>query len=274
MPCPAEPAQALLPPLAATEKYSVESVIWLKHWTPALFSLRITRGDIFHFVPGQFARLGLRRADGEFVWRAYSVCSAPDTGYLEFYLVTVPGGKFTDEVANYDIGAPILLERHPQGFLTADRLCRGAGGKELWMLATGTGLGPFLSMLRDAQTWREFDHLILVHSVRHAGEFAYAGEISAWQNVAPFADAKAQLHYVRTATREHAHGCLHGRIAALIENGTLAEAAGVAFDPGRSRFMLCGNPEMVEQTRKLLKARGYRNDRRLEPGHIVVENYW
>jgi ferredoxin/flavodoxin---NADP+ reductase len=166
------------------------------------------------------------------------------------------------------------VERKAQGFLTADRLCRGAGRKDLWMLATGTGLGPYLSILQDPQTWEQFENLIVAHSVRHANELAYAEMLTAMQEHPPFGNARARLHCVTTVTRENVHGALQGRIPALIEGGQLENAAGVAFSHDWSRFMLCGNPEMVAQTRKLLKDRGFTNDRKLEPGHIAVENYW
>jgi ferredoxin/flavodoxin---NADP+ reductase len=267
-------ASAPLPELADTEKYTAESIIWMRHWTPTLFSFRVSRDSDYQFIPGQFARLGIRNPAGEFVWRAYSVCSAKDQDFLEFYSVVVPDGRFSSRIVAYQNGDIILVERKAQGFLTADRFYRGAGKRDLWMLATGTGVGPYISILQDAETWRQFDNLIVVHSVRLASELAYAEAFSAWQAAAPFPDARARLHYVKTVTREQTPGALGARINVLIENAELEKATGVALGDERSRFMLCGNPEMVEQTRKLLKERGFRNDRKLEPGHIAVENYW
>lgn len=260
--------------LTSAEKYTTERITWMHRWAPTLFSFRLSRAAAYRFTPGQFARLGLRKEDGQFVWRTYSLCSAPDADQLEFYSVVVPQGEFTSRLCAYDVGATVLVERKALGFLTADRLCRGAGRKDLWMLATGTGLGPYLSIIQDPQTWQQFDNLIVAHSVRHADELAYAEMLTAMQEHPPFGNAQAKLHYVATITREIARGALQGRITALIEGGQLENAAGVAFSHDRSRFMLCGNPEMVEQTRKLLKDRGFKNDRKLEPGHIAVENYW
>jgi len=260
--------------LTSTEKYTAERITWMHRWAPPLFSFRLSRAATYKFTPGQFARLGLRKEDGQFVWRAYSLCSAPDADHLEFYSVVVPQGEFTGRLCNYDVGATVLVEKKAQGFLTADRFYRNAGRKDLWMLATGTGLGPYLSILQDSQTWQQFDNLIVVHSVRHADELAYAEMLKAMQEHPPLGKAKAKLHYVATVTRENASGALQGRITALIEDGQLENAAGVALSHDWSRFMLCGNPEMVEQTRKLLKDRGFKNDRKLEPGHIAVENYW
>ncbi len=260
--------------LASTEKYTIERVTWMQHWSPTLFSFRLSRGTDYQFIPGQFARLGLRKPDGEFVWRAYSLCSAPAHDYLEFFSVMVPEGEFTGKVAAYAPGDVLLVERKAQGFLTADRFYRGEGRKDLWMLATGTGLGPYLSVLQDVETWRRFENLIVVHSARHANELAYAQQLQDMQKQAPFADAVAKLRYVSTVTRESAAGALQGRIGALIEDGQLEQAAGVALSLDFSRFMLCGNPQMVDETRALLKGRGFRNDRKLEGGHIAVENYW
>lgn len=270
------PPRATLPlaQLTDTEKYSVERVTWLHHWVPTLFSFRLSRSAAYQFIPGQFARLGLRKPDGEFVWRAYSICSAPTVEYLEFFSVVVPDGEFTGRVAAYTTADVLLVEKKAQGFLTADRFYRSEGRKDLWMLATGTGLGPYLSVLQDAETWRRFENLIVVHSVRHANELAYAQMLQAMQERAPFNDAVAKLRYVPTVTRESAAGALQGRIGALIEDGHLEKAAGVVLSLDFSRFMLCGNPQMVEQTRALLKERGFRNDRKLEGGHIAVENYW
>lgn len=271
-----DPSQATLPlaELTPTEKYTVEHVTWLHHWAPTLFSFRLSRSAAYQFIPGQFARLGLRKPDGEFVWRAYSICSAPAADYLEFFSVVVPDGEFTGRVAAYTTADVLLVEKKAQGFLTADRFYRSEGRKDLWMLATGTGLGPYLSLLHDAETWRRFENLIVVHSARHANELAYAQTLKEMQSRAPFSDAVAKLRYVPTVTRELAAGALQGRIGALIEDGQLEKAAGVDLSLDYSRFMLCGNPQMVEETRALLKERGFRNDRKLEAGHIAVENYW
>jgi ferredoxin/flavodoxin---NADP+ reductase len=259
-------------PQPAAEKFTAQHVISWHEWAPTLFSFRVSRDPAYHFVPGQFARMGQRKDDGSTVWRAFSVCSPPSADFLEFFAVVVPHGEFTSLLYARRVGAEILLERPAQGFLTADRLWRGDDPKDLWMLATGTGLGPYVSMLSDAEVWKHFERLVVVHSVRHEAELGYAAELKAWSEKPPFEGAR--LSYVPTVTREPETQLLKGRIPALIESGDLEKAAGVSFDSVRSRFMLCGNPEMVEQTRALLKSKGFTNDRRLVPGHIAVENYW
>jgi len=257
---------------ASPDRISEERVVHWRDWMPGLFSFRISRPADYGFAPGQFARLGIQTDSGEWIWRAFSVASPPSADHLEFYAVVVEGGQFTPLLNERRIGATVKVEKPAQGFLTADRLWRGEGAKDLWMLATGTGLGPYLSMLGDAAVWQHFERLVLVHSVRHAAELAYREQLSDWTKVAPHAGG--HLVYVPTLTRETAPGTTAGRITTLIGNGGLEQAAKVNFDPARSRFMLCGNPAMVEESRALLKARGFTNDRKLTPGHIAVENYW
>jgi len=148
------------------EKFTVQHVTSWHEWAPTLFSFRVSRDPEYRFVPGRFARMGQRKDDGGTVWRAFSVCSAPQADYLEFFAVVVPHGEFTSLLDRRRVGAEILLEKPAQGFLTADRLWRGEGPKDLWMLATGTGLGPFLSMLRSGQAFERAERVLLVHGTR------------------------------------------------------------------------------------------------------------
>jgi ferredoxin--NADP+ reductase len=157
--------------------------------------------------------------------------------------------------------------------MTPDRF--GDGG-ELWMLATGTGIGPFISMLRDPYVWNKFTKLILVHCVRHADEFAYGDELATLAETPP-EGATARLQYLRTVTRDapaNDSQLLTGRITTLIANGNLEQCAGVTLNENTSRIMMCGNPEMIEDTRRLLHERGLRPVRRALPGHFLTENYW
>ena len=266
--------------LLDTDKHTAQRIVWMRFWTPSLFSFRISRAAGYAFVPGQFARLGVPRREDEMVWRAYSICSGPAEDTLEFFSVVVPDGHFSSRLARYQVGDTVLVERKAQGFLTADRFYRGEGPKDLWLLCTGTGLGPYLSILKDPETWQRFETIVVVHSVRQAAELAYADQLRAWCGTPPLAGARARLRYVATVTREPPpaasalHPVLQGRITTLIESGALAAAADLPLSDARSRFMLCGNPQMVDDTRQLLKAHGFRNDRKLEAGHIAVENYW
>src|SRR5512134_517497 len=153
------------------DKYTTERITAVRPWTENLFSFRTTRDRGYRFVPGQFARLGVPgAAEGSIVWRAYSIASASYDEHLEFFSVVVPGGAFTGRLATLKEGDAIHVERKSYGFLTTDRF---RAGRDLWMLATGTGLAPFLSILREFETWESYDNLVLVQSVRTQQELAY-----------------------------------------------------------------------------------------------------
>jgi ferredoxin/flavodoxin---NADP+ reductase len=166
-----------------------------------------------------------------------------------------------------------LLERPAQGFLTLDRF---KDGRDLWLIGTGTGLAPYISMLRERSTWQRFVNIVVALSVREAGDLAYVEELQGLcvSHTASGSAGEAKLRFITSLTREAKEGALQGRLTALTESGALEQAAGLPFDLAASRFMLCGNPEMVESMRALLKARGFAMNRRLTPGHIIVENYW
>lgn len=263
-------------PATVHAKATCESIVSVHWWSDTLFTFRTTRPEAFLFAPGQYARLGLQDGAG-MLWRAYSVTSAPSESELEFYGIVVPGGAFTTRLRSMQPGMSLWIEKTPYGFMTVDRF---ADGQALWMLATGTGLGPYLSILRDPAVWDRFADLVLVHGVRHARELAYQDVIAALQQMPPTgARNPGRLQTIACTTREdppetEAAGRLHGRITALIESGALEARAGLPLTPETARVMLCGNPEMIEETRKLLHGRGMKPCRRLNPGQFVTENYW
>jgi len=168
-------------------------------------------------------------------------------------------------------GDAICVERASYGFLTINHF---APGKDLWLLASGTGLGPFLSILQDPATWRAYESLIVVHSVRNASDLAYRDKLAAFSHQAPVAASPSRLRYLPVVTRESCPSALGARIPHLIEDGRLEAAAGVELDPQRSRIMVCGNPEMSRDLRRLLTVRGFRTNRRGAPGQLAFENYW
>jgi ferredoxin--NADP+ reductase len=265
--------QSQMNPESLAEKATPETVTQVLRWTDKLFSITTTRPAEYSFTPGQYARLGLQDEHG-MVWRAYSIVSSPSEDALEYYGVLVPGGAFTTRLADIMPGDTLWTDRQRFGVMTADRF---VDGDDLWMLATGTGLGPFISILRDGAVWKRFKRLVLVHCVRHAEEFCYAEELRGMQAMPP-AGATATLTLVQSATRdapcEQHPGRLNARITTLLENGRLEQAAGIPLTVEASRIMLCGNPEMIEDTRRLLHHRGMRPCRRLLPGQFVTENYW
>jgi ferredoxin--NADP+ reductase len=254
-------------------KINAEPVVWVHRWNEGLMSFRVHRDPGYVFVPGQFARIGIQKEDGEAIWRAYSIVSAPHEKFLEFFLVILPSGEFSSRVGKIKVGDSILVEQAPQGFLTIDRFKQPGLEQDLWLIGTGTGMAPFISMLRDATVFWRYQNIVLVWSVRSRQDLGYVEEL---ENLSKLYDKEelARFHFVKTLTRDSLPSALGGRITALVESGELETVAGVPFSDARSRFMLCGNPDMVEGMRVLLKGRGFRMNRRLEPGHIIVENYW
>ncbi|WP_342063300.1 ferredoxin--NADP reductase [Acinetobacter pittii] len=250
------------------EKFSVEKVLSVHRWTPTLFSFTITRPAHFKFTAGQFARIGLKVGE-ELVVRAYSVVSSPFDETLEFFSIVVPDGAFTSNLQHLKVGDELYLEKIPYGYLTLARYQQPLP-HDLWLLATGTGLAPFLSMLQDFDTWSKYQKINLVYSVRTAAELAYVDRI---QEIAEtFGEGHNGFKFIPIITRDPS-APLHERLPILIENGELEKSAGIELNPATSHVMLCGNPQMVDDTKEALKRRGLTMNRRGE-GNIAVENYW
>lgn len=256
---------------ASEEKFTRQTLLDVQPLTPSLFTLRTTRDAGFRFRAGQFARLGVTKADGSTVWRAYSMVSSPHDEFLEFFSIVVPGGEFTSELSRLSVGDTLLVDRQAFGFLTLDRFI---DGRDLWLLSTGTGIAPFLSILQDFEVWEKFQRIILVYSVREAQELAYQALIAGLAEREYLAEHAHKLQFIATVTREQHPGALQGRITQLLENGELERAAGVQITPEHSRVMLCGNPQMIDDTRNLLKQRDLQLSLSRRPGQVAVENYW
>lgn len=254
--------------IMSIEKFSLEKVLSVHRWTNTLFSFTLTRPAHFKFTAGQFARIGLKVGD-ELVVRAYSVVSSPFDETLEFFSIVVPDGAFTSNLQHLQVGDELYLEKIPYGFLTLTRYQLPLP-HDLWLLATGTGLAPFISMLQDFDTWSKYKKINLIYSVRTASELAYATRIE--EIAATFGEGHSGFKFVPIITRDP-NAALHDRLPVLIENGELEKAVGLQFNTESSHVMLCGNPQMVEDTKEALKARGLIMNRRGE-GNIAVENYW
>ncbi|OZI23339.1 ferredoxin--NADP(+) reductase [Bordetella genomosp. 9] len=274
-------------------KYTRQTVTEVRSWVPGkLFSLRVTRDPGFVFKAGQFARVGLPESDEPgaepTLWRAYSMVSGPLDNELEFYSIVVPEGPFSPRMAALRPGDALYVEKNPFGFLTIDRFAPAAGAaaaasepgaySDLWLLATGTGLSAYLSILRDPATWKTFRRIILVHGVRTAEELAYRQEIEGWSTLPEFADIHRadprKLIYLPVATREALPGVPQARLTTLIQDGRLETLVGEKLDPAHAKVMLCGNPDMLADARKLLSEKGFAPGRRGIPGNLAVENYW
>ncbi len=255
-------------------------------WTPNLFSFTVTRPDSFKFTAGQFVRLGVNPSKlkyhqdklqdeelNEDIFRAYSIVSSPFDEVLEFFSIVIEDGAFTSQLQHLQVGDELLLNTMPFGFLTLARYQKPLP-KDLWLLATGTGLAPFLSMLQDLQTWEDYEHIVLAYSARSKDELAYIEQIERLQqDFGTLVDNPAKLIFVPIVTREPMAGALNERLPQLLLNGALQKQAGIPLDIDNAHVMLCGNPEMVEDTKETLKTMGMVMNRRGE-GNIAVENYW
>lgn len=246
------------------QKWVEGTVVDQKRWTETLFSLYV-RADVSAFEAGQFAKLALA-VEGEVVARPYSFVNAPEERPHEFYYVTLPGGPLTQRLCRLEAGDPIQVAPRPSGFLVLSEV---PDGENLWLISSGTGLGPFLSILKTEAPWRRFSQVVLVHAVRHAGELTYRDCLDRLRD-----EHRGQLRVVSFVSREAKPGALQGRVPVSIEDGRLESAAGVALSAKASQVMLCGNPGMVADITEALKLRGMRKHRRREPGHITMENYW
>lgn len=251
-----------------TEKCTVERVLSIHAWTPTLLSFRTTRPAGFRFSAGHYTRLGLG-ADEAVVWRPYSMASAPQDEFLEFIAVLVPGGAFSEQLKQLRVGDSLRVDRASYGFLTVNQL---APGRDLWLLASGTGLGPFVSILRDTAVWQSHQRLILVHSVRRSAELAWRDEIAALP--AKHGETRARLSYIPIVTREPGATALAARIPLLLADGRLEAAADSPLSLADSRLMVCGNPDLARELREFLGARGYATNRRGVPGQMAFEKYW
>lgn len=261
--------------LQSSDRATRETLTAVRHWAPGLYSFKTTRPPEYRFTAGQYARLGLPNAEGNLIWRAYSIVSSTAENELEYYVIDVPGGAFTSMLRQLAPGDPILLDRQSFGVMLPERF---ADGEDLWMLATGTGLGPFIAILREDAVWQRFRNLIVVHSVRNPSEFSYHDELLGLQKQhASLEMPQAKLQLLQTCTRgaEGDTGSyLCRRITTLLHSGELEQRAGLRLTPEHSRVMLCGNPAMIEEMRDILKARGMRPVRRDTPGQYLAENYW
>lgn len=254
--------------------YTCQTVTARQDWVPGkLFSLRVTRPAGFSFEAGQFARLGLPEEDGgaPTLWRAYSMVSGVQDPWLEFYSVVVPDGAFSPRLAALREGDSLYIDKTVFGFLT---LSRFADGEDLWLIASGTGLSAYLSMLAEPGLWQQFRRVVIVHGVRTGDELAYRAEIDAWRARAGVHEGAERLVYLPIASRETLPGKPQARLTTLLEDGRLEALAGIALDPARSRIMLCGNPGLLTDARAFLKTRGFLPGRRGIPGNLAVENYW
>ena len=248
--------------------FNEEQVLSVHHWTDRLFSFTTTRSQALRFSNGHFTMIGLM-VDGKPLLRAYSIASANYEDHLEFLSIKVEEGPLTSRLQHIKVGDTIIVGRKPTGTLLSDYLLPG---RRLYMLSTGTGLAPFMSIVRDPEIYDKFDQLVLVHGVRQVDELAYHDLlVEHLPNHEFLGDlVSSKLRYYPTVTRESYKNT--GRVTELIESGKLFEDLGVpAFDPAVDRVMICGSAEMLRDLKHILEARGFKEGNTTSPGDFVIE---
>jgi ferredoxin--NADP+ reductase len=245
-----------------------ETVLSVHHWTDRLFSFTTTRDPTLRFSNGHFTMIGLK-VDGKNLLRAYSIVSANYEEHLEFLSIKVPDGPLTSRLQHIQVGDKIVVGRKPTGTLLIDYLLPG---KNLYLLGSGTGLAPFLSVARDPDTYERFEKVIVVHGVREVQELAYHDYLSTELQQHEFLGemVRNQMLYYPTVTREaYEH---QGRITDLIASDKLPADLGLsALDPAVDRIMICGSPGLNKDMRAILDARGFKEGSTTTPGDYVVE---
>lgn len=239
-------------------------VVGQQHWNDKLHTLFID-APVAPYQAGQFVKIGLE-IDGEIVGRPYSLVNPPARPPLELYYIHVPQGALTSCLVRLAPGDDILVSPHANGFMVLDEIPQA---RHLWLMATGTGVGPFLAMLDDGKVWERFERVVLVYAVRTLDELCYR------ERIARVSETHAgRFVFIPFISRESHDFALPGRIPQAIGSGLLESRAGIAITPEGSQCVLCGNPAMVEEVMQCLIARGLKKHRRRDPGHITTETYW
>ncbi len=249
--------------------YTTESILSVHHWNETLFSFTTTRDPGLRFENGHFVMIGLE-VDGKPLTRAYSIASANYEEHLEFLSIKVPHGPLTSRLQHIKVGDPLLVSKKPVGTLVTHDLLPG---RHVYLFSTGTGLAPFMSIIKDPETYDRFEKIILIHGVRQVSELAYRDYI---QNDLPAneffgEEVRKKLIYYPTVTREEFETT--GRVTTLIENGKLFSDIGLPpLDPAVDRAMICGSPGMLKDISALLTERGLKISGGVgEPGDFVIE---
>ncbi len=241
-----------------------------KIWTDGLFTITIKADGVNPFKPGQFLQLGVypegkQGVEDAIINRPYSVAS-PHGDELEFFIVLVPEGELTPKLWALEVGDPLLVNDRGAGRFSLDHT---PDAEHLWLFATGTGLAPYIAMLRTDAPWQRFKKIVVVHGVRHEADLAYTEELSEHRTTHP-----GQFELIQSLTREQSEVAMRGRIPALLASGQLEKAADCKLTKDSSSVMLCGNPAMLDSMEELLNSRGMVKHRSKAPGQIVLERYW
>lgn len=242
-------------------------VLARRDWTDKLFSLQIAAG-ISPFIAGQFIKLSLQHEERRLA-RAYSLVNPPGTDYVEILAVAVEDGQLSPKLQDLKVGDTLEVSASAAGFMTLNELPEAPReGRQLWMLSTGTAVGPFISMLKTDEPWLRFEHLVLVYGVRYGADLAYLEELRA------LASSNPNFTLLLSVTREALADAMTSRIPDALASGELESRAGLSLSPEHSQVMICGNPGMVADTQSMLLERGLTKNLRRDPGQITVEKYW
>ncbi|WP_325891437.1 ferredoxin--NADP reductase [Grimontia sp. NTOU-MAR1] len=239
-------------------------VIENRRWSKDLFSL-VLDANVDAFTAGQFTKLGLE-IDGKIIQRAYSFVNPPNSKYLEIYATRVADGLLSPRLHALETGDSVLITQEASGFFTLEEIPEG---DDLWMLSTGTAIGPFLSILQQDEVWQRFRKVVLVHAVRFSADLSYQAEINELQQ-----KRSDQIIVQPFVSREPKAGALSGRITHALEDGLLERMVGLHMTQQKSQVMLCGNPQMVKDVRAILIEKGLEKNLRRKPGNITTEQYW
>lgn len=251
-------------------KWCTANVVSKKVWTQGLFTISVAVPDVTEFLPGQFLQLGLfpeghQGEEAKLINRPYSVAS-PHGDVLEFFIVLVEDGELTPRLWKLEPGDSVEVSQRAAGSFT---LKKTPEAETLWLLATGTGLAPYIAMLRTDEPWEKFQKICVVHGVRQFADLAYTEELKAYEEKFP-----GRFKLAQALTREEADGTMNGRIPSLFESGELESVTGFQCRADNSSVLLCGNPAMLDTMEELLGKREMKKHRSKSPGQIVLERYW
>ncbi|MGD6858469.1 MAG: FAD-binding oxidoreductase [Enterobacteriaceae bacterium] len=239
-------------------------IIQVINWTKRLFSI-IIKASVNKFIAGQFAKLKIK-INGKNIQRAYSYVNSPKEKYLEFYIVSVDKGIFSNALKKLKVNDLIKISKQPSGYFT---LCNINPCNKLWMISTGTAIGPYLSILSHGKNLNKFKNIILIYAVRFAKDLSFLPRLIYLQK-----KYKNKLFIRFIISREYLYHSMSGRITNLIKNGKLEKSLKMSINKKDSHVMLCGNPNMVRETKKILMKRGMIQNTKLKIGNITTEQYW
>lgn len=240
------------------------NVVENRRWSKNLFSLFLS-ADVSPFVAGQFTKLGLE-FDAKLVQRAYSFANPPQSKYIEIYATRVADGLLSPKLHALEAGDTLMISQLAYGHFTLNHV---PSSEHLWLIATGTAIGPYLSILRQGDVWKRFRKVVLVRGVRFGADLSHQAEINALSQT-----YKDQFIVQSVVTKEPNAGALSGRITHSLSDGMLERMIGFTITPQKSQIMLCGNPNMIKDIKTILLARGLSKNTAQQAGQITTERYW